>query len=343
MLRTVQSYSFWLHLAITGAMLAAACLFQLPLEREVPGEPFLLFFLVVVAATLAFGTRIGFVTAGMSTVLALLFFEPVGTFALQNAADLVSVELYALLAGVSVVAFSRLRNALTEAHNKAETLKRLEESKSILLRELAHGVSNNFAAIAALISLRSGNVSDGDAKAVLDEAIEQVRVMGRVHQRLRAGNRSLTLDSRAFLEELCKDLEVSMAKGRAIAIECNAASRELCADQATSVGLIVNELVTNALKHAFPRGRAGRIYVGLEVGCSEMCLTVEDNGIGFGDDAGRIEGMGRELVRGLARNLGGELKVTTSASGSSFRLSVPYGGSSADLSSPPHEPAVSIH
>ena len=98
MLRTVQSYSFWLHLAITGAVLAAACLFQLPLEREVPGEPFLLFFLVVVAATLAFGTRIGFVTAGMSTVLALLFFEPVGTFALQNAADLVSVELYALLA-----------------------------------------------------------------------------------------------------------------------------------------------------------------------------------------------------------------------------------------------------
>jgi K+-sensing histidine kinase KdpD len=104
MLRTTQSWPLAIRLTATGAALATTCLLQLPIEREVPGEPFLPFFLVVIAATLAFGANIGFVSAALSAFLSILFFEPGGTLALHHAADLIKIELYAILAACSVVA-----------------------------------------------------------------------------------------------------------------------------------------------------------------------------------------------------------------------------------------------
>jgi two-component sensor histidine kinase len=324
MWRTTQSWPLSIRLTTTGVALAAACLFQLPLEREVPGEPFLLFFLVVIASTLAFGTRAGFVGVGLSTLLSFLFFEPVGTLALQHAADLIKVELYAVLAACSVVAFARLGDALTLARDKAEEHKRLEESKSVLLRELAHGVANNFATVAAFIGMKSSSVTDTAAKAILDEAIEQVKVMGSVHRRLRGGGKAVTLDSQGFLDELCDELQASMARGRPFSIECKADSFPLCSDQAVPLGLIVNELVTNAGKHAFPQGRQGRIRVALVAREDRMLISVVDDGAGFVGRTQSAKGMGQDLVRGLVRQLEGDLEVKTTKNGTSFHVSIPY-------------------
>lgn len=77
----------------------------------------------------------------------------------------------------------------------------------MLLRELAHGVANNFATVAAFIGMKSSSVTDTAAKAILDEAIEQVKVMGSVHRRLRSGGKTVTLDSQGFLDELCDELQ----------------------------------------------------------------------------------------------------------------------------------------
>jgi two-component system, sensor histidine kinase PdtaS len=151
-----------------------------------------------------------------------------------------------------------------------------------------------------------------------------VRVMGRVHGRLRAGGQFVWLDSYDFIHELCEELKVSVARGRPISIECEADSCPLCADQAIALGLIVNELVTNAIKHAFPQGREGCIRVGFEVLGNQLRLCIEDDGAGFDGRVQRNAGMGQDLVRGLARQLGGDLEVKTTKSGSSFRLSVPY-------------------
>jgi two-component system, sensor histidine kinase PdtaS len=322
MLRAMLGRSLWIRLTITGVVLAGVCLFQLPLEPELPGEPFLLFLLVVIASTLAFGASVGFVAVASSTLLSALFFEPVGSFAVRHAADLLKIELYAILAGGCVVAFAHL--VLMAARDKTDALNRLDESKSILVRELAHGVANNFAAVAAFVRMKSSSISDAKAKSVLDEVIEQVRVMGSVHRRLRGGDAGASLDSQAFLHDLCEELEASMVRGRPLSIECKADSRQLCADQAVSLGLIVNELVTNAVKHAFPQGRAGCIRVSFEVVGGQVRLCVEDDGAGFD---GRVQpnvGIGQDLVRGLARQLGGELEVKSTKNGSSFRLSVPY-------------------
>jgi two-component sensor histidine kinase len=94
--------------------------------------------------------------------------------------------LYAILALGCVVASTYIGNALADKSDA-------EKNKSILLREVVHGVANNFAAIAALIQMKSDAISDSKAKSVLDEAIEQIRVMGRVHHRLRGGSDEVTL------------------------------------------------------------------------------------------------------------------------------------------------------
>jgi two-component sensor histidine kinase len=176
MLRATQGWPWSIRLAATGAAVATTCLFQLPLEREVPGEPFLLFLSVVVASALAFGANLGFVAVGLSTLLSGLFFDPVGSLAVHHAADLVKIELYAILASASVVGFAQLGNTLNLARDNADSLKCLNESKVILLRELAHGVANNFATVAAFISVKSAAVTDALAKSVLDETIEMVKV-----------------------------------------------------------------------------------------------------------------------------------------------------------------------
>lgn len=303
----------------------AAYLFQLPIEREVPGEPFLLFLLVVIASTLAFGAGCGFLAAALSTIVSILFFEPAGSFVLWHAVDLIKIELYAVVAIGSVIAFGRLRNTVVAARENAENLKRLNEGKSILLRELAHGVANNFSSIAALITVRSNTISDAQARAVLDEAVEQIRIMGQVHSRLRTSDRDVSLGSRDFLENLCDELKRSLARGRNISFECEVADLQLSTHQAVSVGLIVNELVTNAVKYAFPNGRRGCVRVRLEaIENNLLQLRVEDDGVGFQSHPQRNGCLGQELVVGLSQELAGHLEVQSSEKGSVFLLRMPY-------------------
>jgi len=319
----MQRWPLWIRLATTGLTVVAVHLFQVPLERHVPGEPFLPFYLVVIASTLLFGASTGVVAAAMTTALSVVFFEPFGLPVLNHAADLMRVEIYGLLATASVFAFARLSEAYRKATLETAALRRHDEQRSLLLAELAHGVANNFTGIAALLALKSTSVKDPDARAVLAEAIDQVRVMGRLHARLRGGDQKACLDSKGFLDELCDDLRASAARGRPISIECKADRLPLCMDQAAPLGLIVNELVTNAIKHAFPDGRPGRVRVSFEARSEELSLRVEDDGVGLRPRAAGDTGMGKDLVNGLADQLGGQLEFTSTRNGCSFRVSIP--------------------
>jgi two-component sensor histidine kinase len=332
-LRAARRWPPWARVSLTAIGLVSLYLFQIPLETEVPGEPFLLFFLVVMGSALAFGQGVGLFGVGLSALLSVFFFEP-GTLALHHAADLVRIELYALLAAGSVFGLARLADALMAADDAARALERSERANSVLLRELAHRVANNFAAVASLIRRRAQLVDDQRAKSVLNEAVEQVMVLARVHSRLRTESDDVALDSKAFLQELCDDLKVLVAPGEALAIECTAVSRCLSVAQAIPVGLIVNELVTNAIKHAFPAGRRGLIRVGLEQAGDLLCLSVEDNGVGLGQRRSRGTGLGQDLVRALCQQLGGKLEVGSAQGGTRFSLTFPDAGREARAPAP---------
>jgi len=334
-IQATQHWPMLWRVTVTAVAVLIAYLVQIPLEHEVPGEPFLLFSLVVISATLAFGSQAGFIAVALSTLLSFPFFEPRTSFSLIHAGDLIKIEIYAILGGGCVFAFSRLGRKLTALSDTNESLARLDKSRSLLLRETAHGVANNFATVAALLSMRSISVDDIEARRSLDEAVEQVKVMARVHRRLRARDQDVSLDSAAYIRELCDDLE-EMAHGRPIVIECEADSLPLDMHQAVLLGLILNELVTNAVKHAFPGGRAGRIQVHLEALETRLRLSVEDDGVGIDGSSrtGADTGQGQALVLGLAHELEGNLELQSTASGSSFRLTFPAASSIGHTSTP---------
>ena len=116
MWRAMQRWPLWIRLTTTVAVLVATYLLQLPLEKQVPGQPFLPFFVVVIATTLAFGPGIGFMSVGLSTLLSVPFFEPLGALTtLTHAGDIIKIELYAILSAACVVAFANLGDALIAA------------------------------------------------------------------------------------------------------------------------------------------------------------------------------------------------------------------------------------
>jgi two-component sensor histidine kinase len=314
-LNRIHGWPLWLRLCVAAALLGAAHAVQIPLDREVPGEPFLLFFLIVVACTVAFGRITGFIMAGASGVLSVFFFEPGHSLHVKDAADLVQIELYAVLAILTVIGLDRLGRALEAVYAANRVLAESERQKDVLLNELAHRVANNFATVAALIQQKSATVADPQAKSALDEATEQVRVMARIHSQLKAGDDRVVLDSRRLMLDLCADLRASLVPADGpVSITCEAASLPLSAREAVPIGLMVNELVTNSVKYAFPGGRKGVVRVLLERKAGVLRLAVEDNGVGM---QGPVQGtgLGHRLLRALADQLAGRLEVNSSGRG----------------------------
>src|SRR5262245_47373553 len=158
-LRVIHCWPLWTRLAFMWVGLGAAYLLQIPPEREWPGEPFLLFLLVVIGTTLCFGVRLGIISVALSALLSLYFFDPVGSPTLRYASDLNKIALYAIIAFGCVVGFAHLADTLVDKSKS-------DNSISIMLREIVHGVASKCAALAAFIKTES----DARAKSVLDNA-----------------------------------------------------------------------------------------------------------------------------------------------------------------------------
>jgi two-component system, sensor histidine kinase PdtaS len=319
-LAAMRAWPLWLRLGLAAIILGAAYAFQIPLEREVPGEPFLLFFIIVIISALAFGEYVGFLACGASAALSAHFFEPLGSIAVHHATDLIKIELYAVICALSILGVGRLRSAIVLLY---VAMSNNEKKSAILLEEMAHRTSNNFAVVAALLRSKASTVAEPDAKTILEDAVEQIVTMARLHRSLRVTNDDITVDSRNFISALAGDLKDAMGKNRPVCITSRAASCALPVAQAIPLGLIVNELVTNAVKHAFPDGRSGTIRVNLDKRePNELVLTVEDDGIGLQGQHLSV-GSGQTIIGHLIDQLGGRVERKSSNRGASFNMTFP--------------------
>jgi two-component system, sensor histidine kinase PdtaS len=309
-LGALNALPLWVRVAIASLAVVGSYLFQIPIATDVPGEPFLLFFAVVVGCTLAFGRTIGFFSVALTSFLSLPFFEPGSSLYISNAADLIEVELYALFSAGTVLVIGRVGEALLVAHQEREASANLEREKSVLLTELTHRVANNFAVLSAVIRQKSVCVTDPHAKTALEEAVEQMSVMARIHGQLCLGAKDgKSIDSQTFIRALCEDILACAGNFRRLtAIECVAVSHPLHVADAVPLGLIINELVINALKYAFPDGTDGRIWVSLEEIGTTLRLTVNDNGVGLQRSV-QGTGLGHRLVSALAQQLAASLEI----------------------------------
>jgi two-component sensor histidine kinase len=322
LLTAIRHWPLRLRLGIVIAAVFCTYLFQVPLKADVPGDPFMLFLLVVLALTLAFGRNLGLCAAAMTAVLSTHFFEPGGTVNIHHAADLVRVELYLVLASISAIATARLVDIFMSACAASARLAARESTKSVLLRELSHRVANNFATVASLMRRQAATVADPGAKSALAQAVNQVTVMARIHRLLHAGGEDLSVDAGRFIGELCEDLKDALALGSPIAISPRVVNHPLPLAQAVPLGLIVNELVTNAVKYAFAEGRAGTIWVSLERRSRELVLEVRDDGTGISQSK-TSSGIGHMLIEALSQQLGGRLAIASSRGGATISVAFP--------------------
>ena len=175
----------------------------------------------------------------------------------------------------------------------------LEENR-LLLREVHHRVKNNLQTVSALIRLQPG---PPEAK---EDLMHRIAAMTAVHEHIYGSDQFGYLDIADYIHTLVVGLREGY--GSAVKVECELASVDVTPDQALPLGLIINEVVSNAFKHAFPDGRTGLITLKLEVTeAGQAVLRVRDNGVGY--QPGKSTGMGRRLIGGLAQQIDGEYEL----------------------------------
>ena len=226
--------------------------------------------------------------------------------------------------GASIIARDISASKLAE-----EQLNRALQEKETLLRELQHRVKNNLQLISSLLSLQAEDHSDVDVRGKFQESQERIRSIALIYDKLHQSKELSRLDTAAYVEDLVSSLlHAHAVKPEQIKIELDVDQGPLGLDAAVPCGLILNELITNALKYAFPGGRPGRIRIELRVEAPQRFrLSVEDDGVGLpeGLDVRNTDSLGLQLVNALTRQLHGSLAVEQ-ARGTAFRFSFREGG-----------------
>jgi two-component sensor histidine kinase len=205
--------------------------------------------------------------------------------------------------------------AATNISRQKEAEERIRASlneKELLLKEVHHRVKNNLQVICSLLSLQAQGLEDAKTIRLFEESQGRVRSMALLHEQLCLSNDLARIDFAAYVNELIGHIRRSSnRRNDPVAMTIEIQSFALPLDLAVPCGMIVNELVSNALEHAFPDGRVGQIRIGLVRDATGYCLTVADDGVGMPAtlDNGEITTVGLKVVHALTRQIGGRLEI----------------------------------
>jgi two-component sensor histidine kinase len=202
-----------------------------------------------------------------------------------------------------------LHDVTVQRENEERTQASLRE-KEVLLREVYHRVKNNMQVIQSLLKMRARTLRAGEARAAMESTVQRVHAMALVHERLYQMDDLARLSLSGYLRELFDGVIASSARQPGqIQLELDAEEILLTLDGAIPFGLLVNELLSNNLKHGFPDGRTGTIGVSIHRISGAVHMVVKDNGIGLPEDfnPGACTSMGMKLATSLAHQLGGSL------------------------------------
>jgi two-component system, sensor histidine kinase PdtaS len=193
---------------------------------------------------------------------------------------------------------------------KNKLLEKQNREKEFLLKEIHHRVKNNLEIVSSLLSLQSAQTNDSTVVDAMQESQNRVQSMSMIHQKLYQGKNLGTIEMKDYLINLGSHVLDSFGADKRIVLECAMDTLELDVDTAVPLGLIVNELITNALKYAFPKDRKGQIEVQLAQNSTDkLILKVIDNGIGQeDDDFTKGTGFGMQLIQLLTQQLNGTME-----------------------------------
>jgi PAS domain S-box-containing protein len=212
---------------------------------------------------------------------------------------------------------------ITDRKQAEEQIRASLKEKEVLLKEIHHRVKNNLQIVSSLLYLQSRKTSDDQVLSVLRESQTRVRSMALIHEKLYQCNDLANINLADYVRSLTSYLLNSYGvASHMVKLSVNVETAPIGLDRAIPCGLIINELVSNALKYAFPQGRRGEILVDLQRdGGGKLILAVKDNGVGLPEDMDITDtpSLGLQLVNTLVKQLDGTIEVDR-AGGTEFRM-----------------------
>jgi two-component sensor histidine kinase len=214
--------------------------------------------------------------------------------------------------------------AEAEVHASRDRYAALAAERELLLREVNHRVGNSLQIIASLLHLQANSAAQEDVKAALTNAMGRVAAVAQVHRRLYTSQDLKSVVLNQYLDSLLEDLRRSAEGNRMSRLTLEAEPIEIDPDRAVAIGIIVNELVMNAVKYAYPDG-AGPIHVELAAQGEYVLLSIADNGVGLSAKSDpRSTGMGQRIVSAMASKLDASVERDPDHPGTRMVLKFPF-------------------
>ena len=262
-----------------------------------------------------------FVTASQDSVIAVTALKAgAADYLVKDVqGDFIPLLHVAVTSALRQAAIQKARDeAEAEVHASRDRYAALAAEREVLLREVNHRVGNSLQIIASLLHLQANSAVQDDVKAALTNAMGRVAAVAQVHRRLYTSHDLKSVLLNQYLEALLEDLRRSAEGNKMSRLTLKAEAIEIDPDRAVAIGIIVNELVMNAVKYAYPDG-AGPIYVELRATGDGVMLSIADDGVGLNVKVDpRSTGMGQRIVSAMASKL--EADVTRDPAHSGTRI-----------------------
>lgn len=304
--------------ALLGVSLAV--ILRLAVDAVAPGAaPFALIYPAALLATVTGGWEAGLATLFIAEVLAVFFLGRIVGVSVFTRVDFASMVLVAL-SGSAVVAVAQ-GFRLASRRVIAERTNKLSE-RDLLFRELRHRVANDFALVNSTLELQRRRSTDPETQEALLQVATRITNIAQAHRDLYDLADVRAVDLCRYLNNLTASLSEVALPGRSIALACACEGVHMDRDRAAALGIITNELVTNAVKYAFPDQHKGEIQVRFGRHGKGWRLTVADNGIGLPSPEKKRNGLGTGLVESFAARAGGVVSIESDR-GTAIHIDLP--------------------
>jgi len=238
----------------------------------------------------------------------------------------------------------RALNSELEARvaERTEELEATLREREVLLKEIHHRVKNNLQVVSSLISMQLRHVPDGEAAKTLEECKARVHTMALIHEQLYRSRDFASISFSQYFNDVARNVfQATGVSSKSISLELAIQEVSLGMEKAIPCGLILNELMSNALKHGFPHGRQGRVRVTLEsLDGDNLRMAVSDDGVGLppGLEVDKCSSLGLQLVSVLTGQLHGKLQIHEAAGGgTTFELVFPLDAGKPRTSTQPRQ------
>ncbi len=288
-----SDFPIWLRYILSFGLVAIAFFGKLLLDERLGAYPFLLFIPAILLASVLFNRGSGILATMAAAVLAIRHLLP-GPVSSAPLPLILFVITGLCIAGVTELLRTTLRN-LADAKRYTE----------VLLQELAHRTRNDLATIVSILRLQARSETNPAVQAAIASAVARVDVVAKVHDRLRHTADSSRIDLAPYIQSLCSSLADFHRGVRTISIGVRCETVQVRTSQAASIGLIVNELVTNCFKYAYPDGRSGAVEVDVRAKEDRILVSVRDDGVGC--PAEIKSGLGTRLINLLTTQMKGTM------------------------------------